>query len=53
MVGHQFFAHARSKDFGILNNMNKSMNVAKNKYSVNQAVNVGRIDRFMPIVIFG
>ena len=29
------------------------LNVVKNKYSVNQAVDVGRIDRFMPIAIFG
>ena len=51
-VGHQFFAHARSKNFGILDDVHEFINVAKNKYSVNQAVDVGRIDRVMPIAIF-
>ena len=45
------FAYARSKNFGSLDDINEFFNVAKNDYTVNQAV--GRIDRFMPIAIFG
>ena len=33
-VGHQFYAHARSKNYGILDDANEFQNVAKNKYSV-------------------
>ena len=51
MIGLQFSAHARSKNFGSSDDMNGFLNVAKNKYSVNQAVDVGRIDRLMPIAI--
>ena len=53
MVGHQFFAHASNKNVRSLDVINDFLNVAKNEYSLNQAVDVGRIDRFMQIAIFG
>ena len=37
----KFFVHARSKNFGSLDDVNEFLNVAKNEYSVNQAVDVG------------
>ena len=46
MVGHQFFAHASNKNFGSLDDMNQ------NDF-LNQAVEVGRIDRLIQIAIFG
>ena len=53
MAGQQFSAHARNKNFGSLDDRNEFLNVDKNKCSVNQAVDVGRIDRIMPIADFG
>ena len=53
MAGHQFFAHASNKNFGSLDDMYDFLNVVPNKKSVNKAVDVGRIDRFMQIAIFG
>ena len=45
MVGKQFFAHASDKNFESLDDiLDDSLNVAKNKYSVNQVVDVGRMD---------
>ena len=53
MAGQQLFAHASNKNLGSLDDIYDSLNVAINKYSVNQAVDAGRIDRFMQIAIFG
>ena len=54
MAGQQFFVHASNKNFGSLDDIYDSLNVVKNKYYlVNQAVDVGKIDRFMQIAMFG
>ena len=69
MAGQQLFAHASNKNFGSLDDIYDSLNVAKNKYSVNQAVELigscklqylvktryqhNRVKKILPILLGG